>query len=59
MRRKARNKTVDVEAIPTLNRATKLASFMTPFTPLLNNGEPTTSQGCNQATGEGLQHKLA
>ena len=59
VRRKARNNTVDVEAIPTLNRAIKLASFMTPFTPLLNNGEPTTSQGCNQTTGKGLKHKLA
>ena len=59
VRRKARNNTVSVEAIPTLNRAIKLASFVAPFTPLLNNGEPTTSQGCNQAIGEGLKHKLA
>ena len=59
VRRKARNNTVSVEAMPTLNRAIKLASFMAPFTPLLNNGEPTTSQGSNQAAGECLKHKLA
>ena len=59
MRRKARNKTVDVDAIPTLNRAIKLASLMAPSTALLNNGKPTTSQGCNQATGECLKNKLA
>ena len=46
-------------AIPRLNRAIKLASLMTPFTPLLNNGEPTTSQGCNQSANESLKHKLA
>ena len=52
------NKTVDVDAIPTLNRAIKLASLMAPYTPLLNNGQPTTSQGCNQSAGECLENKL-
>ena len=59
VRRKARKNTLSVEAIPRLNRAIKLASFMAPFTPLLNNGEPTTSQGCNKATCKCLKHKLA
>ena len=59
VRRKARKNTLSVEAIPRLNRAIKLASLMTPFTPLLNNGEPTTSQGCNQSANESLKHKLA
>ena len=56
---KGQEQHIQLEAIPTLNRAIKLESFMAPSNPLLHNGEPTTSQGCNQATSEGLKHKLA
>ena len=49
---------MSVEAMPTLNRAIKLASFMTPFTPLLNNSKPTAGKSRNQSTGECLENQL-
>ncbi len=59
VRRKARNKTVNIDAMPKLNRAIKLTSLIAPFTRLQNNGKPTTSQVCNQSAGERLKNKLA
>ena len=58
MRRKAKNKTVNVDAIPKLNSEIKVASLIASFSRLLNNSKPTASQGCNQSTGECLENQL-
>ena len=58
MRRKAKNKTVNVDAIPKLNSEIKVASLIASFSQLLNNSKPTACQSCNQPTSECLENQL-
>ena len=58
MRRKAKNKTVNVDAIPKLNSEIKVASLIASYIQLLNNSKPTSGKSRNQSTGECLENQL-